>query len=69
MTQYVQNQYKSGNYTLAGDQLHPFERIVVAATVDVPDEAVQMRRSPAWHISRQSGGNETVGISRLGRSC
>lgn len=40
MTQYAQNPYKNGNYTLAGDQLHPFERIVVATTVDLPDEVV-----------------------------
>lgn len=40
MSQYTQP-IKSNHYVLAGNQMHPFERIVVSNRVDVPDLPAQ----------------------------
>ena len=40
MSQYAQP-IKSNHYVLAGNQMHPFERIVVSNRVDVPDLPAQ----------------------------
>lgn len=51
-------QSKAGGYTLAGNQMRPFERIVVASSVDAPDTSAdegQQRvsyRAPRTQASR-----------------
>ena len=40
MSQYAQP-IKPNNYVLAGNQMHPFERIVVSNRVDIPDLCAQ----------------------------
>lgn len=63
MTQYAQNPYKSGNYTLAGDQLNPFERIVVSAAVDLPDDTAHADDSRVAYRAESRAGSRRGGIS------
>ena len=62
MSQHAQA-IKTKNYSLAGTQLHPFERIVVSSTVDIPDAVSEDENSRVLYRSEKNAVRSRLGIS------